>query len=119
MKPDLREYLGREVEVEIDRPLGSTHPRWPDIRYPVNYGFVPGTISSDGDPIDAYMLGLEAPAQRAQGVVIALVVREDDAEDKLVVASAGKSFSMNEVRALIEFQEQYFNSSLVIWEPDE
>ena len=40
--------LGETVRVIVDRPLGSTHPEWKDIRYPVNYGYVEGVLAPDG-----------------------------------------------------------------------
>ena len=49
-------YLGKEVVVKMDRPLGSKHPKHGFI-YTVNYGFIPGTISGDGEELDAYVLG--------------------------------------------------------------
>ena len=94
----------------IDRPLGSVHPRHPDICYPVNYGFLPGTISGDGAPIDAYVLGVDTPVETYQGVVIAVVAREDDVEDKLVVAPLGTTFSRDEIAQAVAFQEQFFRS---------
>ena len=39
------EYLDKIVEVKIDRPIGSSHPDYPDHIYLVNYGYVPNTIS--------------------------------------------------------------------------
>ena len=50
-----KEYIGRIVEVEIDRKLGSKHPKYGFI-YPINYGYVPNTISSDGEELDCYVL---------------------------------------------------------------
>ena len=38
----------------MDRPLGSRHPDW-DFHYPVNYGYVPGVLASDGEELDAYV----------------------------------------------------------------
>lgn len=111
---DLSPYLGQRVHVVIDRPLGTRHPRHPDICYPVNYGFVPGTVSGDGAPIDAYILGVDAPMTTFEGAVIALVVRADDVEDKLVVAPRGMSFSRDAIAEAIAFQEQYFNSTIVM-----
>jgi inorganic pyrophosphatase len=111
---DLTPYLGQTVHFVIDRPLGSCHPRHPDLRYPVNYGFVPGTISGDGLPIDAYVLGIAVPITTFEGVVIALVVRADDVEDKLVVAPPGKTFCRDEIAAAVAFQEQYFQSSIIM-----
>lgn len=112
MKPDLTPLLGRLVRVAVDRPLGSVHPRFPELRYPLNYGELPGTLSGDGQPIDAYLLGWEAPLREAEGRVIAVLVRADDAEDKLVVARDGTSWTDAEILARVAFQERYFRTSL-------
>lgn len=111
---DLTPYLGQTAQVVIDRPLGSVHPHHPDIYYAVNYGFLPGTISGDGAPIDAYVLGVDAPVERYQGTVIAVVAREDDVEDKLVVAPPGTSFSQEEIAEAVAFQEQFFTSTIIL-----
>ena len=42
------DYIGKIIGVKIDRELGSKHPKHGFI-YPVNYGFVPNTISGDGE----------------------------------------------------------------------
>ena len=92
MDPNLHlvDWAGRRLTVEIDRPLGSTHPREDDIVYAVNYGFVPGTIAPDGHPIDVYVLDAGEPLGRCEATVIAIVRRRDDVEDKLVaVLDAG------------------------------
>ncbi len=49
------EYIGKKVTVEMDRPLGTKHPKHGFI-YEVNYGFIPGTVSGDGEELDAYVL---------------------------------------------------------------
>lgn len=59
---NVSEYLNKNIKVTIDRKMGSNHPKYGFI-YPVNYGFVPNTISGDGtdsefllqDP-DGYLL---------------------------------------------------------------
>jgi predicted DNA-binding transcriptional regulator YafY len=111
---DLRPWLGRTVSVTVDRPLGSAHPTHADHRYPVNYGYLPGTVSGDGEPIDAYVLGVDEPATAIEGTVIALIVRADDVEDKVVVAVPGMAFSAAEIRAGVEFQERFFQSTIVL-----
>ncbi|WP_104990743.1 inorganic diphosphatase [Deinococcus sp. NW-56] len=113
MKPDLSSYLGRTVRVVVDRPLGSVHPRWPELIYPVNYGEIPGTISGDGHPIDAYLLGWDVPVQGAGGVVTAVIVREDDREDKLVVVPHGTRWPDEEIMKATWFQERYFRVRLL------
>lgn len=113
VKPDLTALLGRTVRVVVDRPLGSVHPRWPDLVYGVNYGELPGTLSGDGHPIDAYLLGWDVPMQEAKGVVAAVIVREDDAEDKLVVVPPGSRWADADIMKAVWFQERYFRVRLV------
>ena len=50
--------LGKTVTVTIDRPLGSRHPRHPDLLYPINYGYIAGIMGGDGEEQDAYLLGV-------------------------------------------------------------
>lgn len=116
MKPDLTAYLGRHVLVTVDRPAGSRHPRHPDLVYPMNYGFLPGTISGDGMAIDVYVLGIDAPVDLIECVVIAVAVRADDAEDKLVAAPTGHSYSAAQIAEAVQFQERYFDSRIVLSE---
>ncbi len=114
MKPDLTAHLCQHVSVTVDRPLGSRHPRHPDLVYPVNYGFLPGTISGDGMAIDVYVLGVDVPADRIECVVVAVVVRADDAEDKLVAAPAGRSYTAKQIAEAVQFQERFFDSRVVL-----
>ncbi|MCA9880454.1 MAG: inorganic diphosphatase [Thermomicrobiales bacterium] len=111
---DLQPYLGQLVRVVIDRPRGSAHPRHPDLRYPVNYGELPDTISGDGAPIDAYVLGVSVPVATCEGIVIAVIVRADDIEDKLVVAPPGVSLTREEIAAAVAFQERFFASTVIM-----
>lgn len=113
MKPDLTAWLGQIVRVAVDRPLGSVHPRHPDLVYPVNYGEIPGTLSGDGQPIDASLLGWDVPVREAEGVVTAVIVRENDAEDKLVVARPGTLWADADIMKAVSFQERYFRGRLV------
>ena len=106
--------LGQTVEVTVDRPLGSFHPEHADMYYPVNYGYIPGTIASDGEEQDAYILGVDEPLTVFTGKVIAIVYRENDTEHKLVVAPEGMTFSIDEIRALTYFQEQYFKVRILM-----
>ena len=55
-----QQYLGKSIKVKIDRPLGSFHPKYGFI-YPVNYGYIPNTVSGDGEDLDAYLLGTNLP----------------------------------------------------------
>lgn len=107
-----KEYLGKIVTVKMDRPLGSKHPKHGFI-YPVNYGYIPNTISGDGEELDAYVLGEHKPLDEFNGVVIAIIHRIDDNDDKLVVMAEGRDYSDDQIYALTEFQERYFKSVII------
>jgi inorganic pyrophosphatase len=110
----LQFWLGQRVAVVIDRPLGSQHPRHPDIVYPVNYGYIPNTEAGDRQPLDAYVLGVDVPITSLIGEVIAIIVRHDDVEDKLVVCPAGMRLSPSDIRDAVRFQEQFFDTDLLL-----
>ena len=73
-------YLNKEVLVKVDRKLGEKHPNF-DFIYPVNYGYIPNTLSN---------------------------------ENKLIVVPRDKSYSVEQVEALIEFQEKFFKHKIII-----
>ena len=81
-----RSFLAQEVTVAIDRALGSRHPRH-GFLYPVNYGCLPGVRAPDGEDLDAYVLGVAVPLTTFSGRAVAIVHREDDDDDKLVVGA--------------------------------
>ncbi len=105
-------FLHKTVTAQIDRPLGSTHPKW-GFAYPVNYGLIPDTKGGDGEEIDAYVLGVNEPLKEFAGKCIAVIHRLDDDDDKLVLVPEGMDFSDDEIRKAIEFQEQYFKSIII------
>lgn len=111
-KVNANEYLGKEVTIEIDRPLGTKHPKHGFI-YMVNYGFIPNTISGDGEELDAYLLGEFDPVEKSSGKVIAIIHRTNDDDDKLIISKDGKEYSNDAIRSLTEFQERFFDSIII------
>lgn len=80
-----KEYIGKMVTVKMDRPFG--------------------TVSGDGEELDAYVLGEHKPLDTFEGRVIAVVHRLDD-DDKLVVMADGRNYTDDQINALVEFQEK-------------
>lgn len=111
-KTNAKDYLGKDIEIIIDRPLGSRHPKH-GFMYNINYGYVPNTISGDGEELDAYLLGEFEPVKKATGKVIAIIRRINDDDDKLIVSKEGVNYSDDAIRALTEFQEKYFESIII------
>ncbi|MCI7702022.1 MAG: inorganic diphosphatase [Tenericutes bacterium] len=106
------DYLGKNVSIVIDRKLGTKHPKHGFI-YMVNYGYVPNSVSGDGEELDAYLLGVFEPIEEFLGKVIAVIHRTNDDDDKLVVVPNDREYSDEAIRALTEFQEQYFESVII------
>lgn len=61
---------------------------------------------------DAYILGVDEAVENLTGKIIAVVHRNDDVEEKWVVAPAGMTFTKEEIKERIHFQEQYFDSEI-------
>ena len=94
-KVEAVDYLNQKIDIIIDRPLGSKHPKYNFI-YLLNYGYVPETISGDDEELDAYLLGVFEPVKNYTGKVIAVIKRIND-----------------QIRALTEFQERFFKSKII------
>ena len=106
--------IGDIVTVTVDRPLGSFHPEYTDMYYPINYGYVEGIIAPDGEEQDAYILGVDKPVEKFTGKIIAIVQRSDDIEEKWVVCPENITLNKEEIMDQIRFQEQYFHSEIIM-----
>ena len=113
MKSNSLEYIGKEVDIIIDRPVGSVHPKYPEHVYLLNYGYVPNSISGDGEELDCYILGEYKPLKEYKGICIAVIRRKNEEDDKLIIAPKDKKFSNSEIKMLTDFQEKYFQSEII------
>ena len=111
-KVSYKDFLGKKVKVVMDRPIGSKHPKWNFI-YPINYGYVPNTISGDGEELDAYIVGIFESVEEYEGKCIAAIHRLDDDDDKLVIAPEEKIYTKQQIEALVEFQERFFEHEII------
>ena len=109
---DASNYLGKTVTIKMDRPLGSKHPK-NGLIYPVNYGYVPGTIAPDGEELDAYLLGVFEPVDEFTGKCIAYIHRTNDDDDKLIIVPEGVEYTDDQINALTEFQERFFKHEII------
>lgn len=110
---EIRGFIGKPISVIMDQPLGSSY--WghgEEVVYAVNYGFVPETLSGDGEELDAYVLGVQTPLKTFTGRCIAVIHRLNDDDDKLVVVPEGMEFGDAEIQRLTYFQERFFVSEI-------
>lgn len=106
------QYIGKKVNIVIDRPKGSKHPKHGFV-YEVNYGYVPNTVSGDGEELDAYVLGVDEPLNSFEGICIAIIHRTNDDDDKLIVVPEGIILSNEEIEKQTLFQEKWFEHVLI------
>ena len=107
-----KDYLTKNVRVIMDRPLGSKHPKH-GFEYLTNYGYIPDTISGDGEELDAYVLGVDKPLTEFQGTCIAIVHRTNDDDDKLIVVPNGVNLTDDEIEKMVSYQEKWFKHIII------
>ena len=79
----------------------------------MNYGYVPETLSGDGEELDAYVLGVKEPCKEFTGKCVAVIHRTDDNDDKLIVVPEKVNFSDKEIEKEVAFQEKWFHHVIV------
>ncbi|MBN1038968.1 inorganic pyrophosphatase [Clostridium botulinum] len=97
----------------MDRPLGVKHPKHNFI-YSLNYEFIPNNVSGDGEEIDAYIICEFEHLKTYEGYVVEIIKRKNDIEYKLVVCKDLNKYNKKQIRALVEFQERFFNSTIIM-----
>ena len=111
----VKSYLGKTVDIKIDRSIGYIHKKGNySLIYPINYGYIDGSLAPDGEEQDAYILGIDHPVKEFTGQIIAIIHRQNDVEDKWVVAPEGMTFTKDQILAATHFQEQHFDITLIV-----
>lgn len=75
------ERLIEQNDIAIDRPYRSQHPRFPEITYPIDYGYVNSTRGTDGEDVDVFVGTADVGLA---GVLLTTDVRRGDREAKLL-----------------------------------
>jgi inorganic pyrophosphatase len=82
---------GEPIKYEIDKASGAMFVDrylYTSMRYPCNYGFIPHTLSEDGDPLDVMVVGNRAlvpgAVVRARPVGVLLMEDEKGIDEKII-----------------------------------
>ena len=83
----------------IDRPKGTSHPRYKDMIYPLDYGYLENTTSSDGGGIDVWLGSLNTvtsntAAKILTGILCTFDTLKRDAEIKLLSGCSEKDIQV-------------------------
>lgn len=98
--------------ITVDRPYGSRHPSFPEIVYPIDYGFVNNTTGTDGDEVDVFV------GMTRNGLVGAILThdrRKGDREVKLIYNCAPPEIYL--VNGFINFDPNLMTGDLVLRQP--
>ena len=82
--------------IVIDRPKGSSHPRYSEIRYEVDYGYIEDSTSMDGDGIDVWRGSL--PSEEVNAIICTVDLKKKDSEIKLLIGCTEE-----EIKTVYEF----------------
>ncbi len=98
--------------ITIDRPYGSVHPQYPEIIYPIDYGYVNETVGSDGDEVDVFV------GMTRNGLVGAIVthdLRKGDREVKFIYNCAPPEVYL--INGFINFDRRLMTGELILRRP--
>ena len=91
--------LAETSQIVIDRPKGSAHPRFTQYIYPLDYGYLEGTSSMDGEGIDLW-LGTD-PAGKLTAILCTVDLLKRDSEIKLLLGCTEE-----EIQTVLAFHNQ-------------
>jgi len=95
-------------KIVIDRPKGSYHPRFPEVKYKVDYGYIENTASMDGGGIDVW-IGSSAD-KKVNAVICTVDLMKKDSEIKLLIGCTEE-----EINTVYEFHnDSKFMKGLLI-----
>jgi len=89
----LDDFVGAR-EIVIDRPRGSTHPRYDDLVYPIDYGYLAGTRAGDGEGVDIWVGS--APIKNVGGFAVSIDLLKSDAEVKILAGCTAAEYAVIE-----------------------
>ncbi len=105
------ERLLAEHRVVIDRPAGSRHPRYPNVVFPLDYGYLEGTTTSDGEGIDVWVG--HSKHREVTGIACTIDFAKLDLELKILVGC-----TREDTKRIADFHNTKFQSAWLIGRPE-
>ncbi|MBN1658356.1 MAG: inorganic pyrophosphatase [Anaerolineae bacterium] len=97
-------------QVVVDRPRGSAHPRYASFVYPLDYGYLAGTLAADGGGVDVWRGTLHGAG--VTGLLCCVDLQKKDVEIKILVDCTG-----DERRAIVDVHRVGQQSAILIERP--
>ena len=104
---------GEPIKYEMDKPSGALFVDrflYTPMRYPGNYGFIPHTLSDDGDPLDVLVCNARAifPGAVLNCRPVGVLIMEDNAggDEKIIAVPSTKTTQRyDRVRTIADLAE--------------
>ncbi|MEH1767148.1 hypothetical protein [Nostoc sp.] len=93
--------------VKIDRPKGTSHPRYPSFVYPLDYGYLENTRSGDGADIDVWIGSLSS--KKVTAIICSVDLEKRDAEIKILLGCTSE-----ENQAILDIQNIGSQSTILL-----
>jgi len=106
------EHLIEHSGITIDRPYRTAHPVFPNIIYPMQYGYINDTTSSDGHEIDVFV---GKASCGLVGLLMTTDIRRQDCEMKLLYRCSPEEIYL--AHGFINFDQQHMVGVLVMRYP--
>ncbi|MCL2640090.1 MAG: hypothetical protein FWD53_04525 [Phycisphaerales bacterium] len=103
------DQLVRESTIKIDRPRGTAHPRFPDMIYPHDYGYLEQTCAMDGGGIDVWLGSLPETPPRPTAILAIVDLFKRDSEIKILLAC-----TPTEIAAILAFHNTGSQSAILV-----
>jgi inorganic pyrophosphatase len=101
------EQFIKQNGITLDRPKGSTHPRFPELIYPIDYGYINGTTSQDGGGID--VIKGDADNFKVVGLICSVDTVKKDSEIKVLFNCTQENIKT----AMMMFNNDYLRGILL------
>jgi inorganic pyrophosphatase len=115
---DYLEKIVKTHEIIIDRPKGTTHPHYPELIYPLDYGYLRDTTTVDGGGIDIF-LGTKKN-RKIEGIICTVDLKKNDAEVKIMygcykeeINSALRLLNDKSMRAIYFKKQEHYSGESV------
>ena len=102
--------LLNDSAIVIDRPKGTTHPRYPALHYPLDYGYLDGSYAGDGQEIDVWAGSGDRSV--IAGVVCTIDLHKRDTEVKLLLGC-----TPSEAETVLAFHNSGPQAAILILKP--
>lgn len=99
--------LAKAHTIVIDRPRGTAHPRYPDLVYPLDYGYLKDTHSGDDGGIDVWIGSL--PERSVSAVVMTVDQKKMEVEMKLLLGCTDQEHQL-----VVQMHQRGLQSALLV-----